>query len=228
MRRDEDRGPTGSRVANQTVELLLVQRIESARGLVEDEQRRLRREREEEGELLLVPVRVLAVLATEIEIESFRDRLDVAVAHVAAKTRDVGHDLGASPTAELRQLAGDVSDLVLQCDRVAIGIEPEYGRRASCCVNGAYQELDRGGLPRPVRSEVTKDLAVLDGEVEVENAVTRAVVLCQTLCRDRICHEKLSVFSHFTRPPRCTLTVTKVPPPRTRSSKSFIRRVASR
>jgi len=97
----------------EAIELLLVQRIEPARGLVEDEEGRPRSEREEQGQLLLVAVRVFAVLAAEIEIEPFRDGLDVAVGHVAAETGDVRHDLGAAPAAELRQLAGDIADLVL-------------------------------------------------------------------------------------------------------------------
>ena len=61
VRRDEDRGSAGARVAHEPVELLLVQWIETAGGLVEHQQRRTRRERQEQRELLLVPVRVLAV-----------------------------------------------------------------------------------------------------------------------------------------------------------------------
>ena len=79
MRRDEDRRAVAAGVTNQPVELLLVQRIEPARRLVEDEQGGLRRKREKERQLLLVAVRVLAVLATEIEVETFRDGLDLAV-----------------------------------------------------------------------------------------------------------------------------------------------------
>ena len=73
-------------------------------------------------------MRVLAVFAAEIEIETLRDGFDLTVSHVAAKTRDVGHDLRTSPTAELRQLAGDVSDLVFQRHGVAVGVEPEDRR----------------------------------------------------------------------------------------------------
>ena len=42
-----------------------------------------------------------------------------------------------------------------------------------------HEQLDRRGLPRPVRAEVTEDLALLDTEGDVEDAVTSAVVLCQ-------------------------------------------------
>src|SRR2546428_7326754 len=228
MRRDEDRRATGPCVANQSVELLLVKRIKSARWLVEDEERRLRRERQEQPQLLLVAVRVLAVLATEIEIETFRDGFDLTVGHVAAKTRDVGHDLRTSPAAELRQLAGDVSDPVLQRHGVAVGVDPEDRRRSLRRMDKPHEELDRRRLPRPIRPEKPEDLALLDAEVEIEDAVTGPVVLCQALRGYRACHEKLSVRSHFTRPPRCTLTLTNVPPPSTRSSKSFMRRVRSR
>jgi hypothetical protein len=50
-----------------------VERVESARRLVEDEESRRRGKSEEERELLLVAVRVLAVLAAEVEIEPLRD-----------------------------------------------------------------------------------------------------------------------------------------------------------
>src|SRR5438552_11007741 len=214
MRRDEDRRATDPGIADQPVELLLVERIESARWLVEDEQCRLRRECQEQGQFLLVAVRVLAVLATEVEIETFRDRLHLAVGHVAAEAPDVRHDLGASPAAELRQLARDVANLVLQGHSVAVGVEPEDRCRPSRCVDEAHEELDRRCLSRPVWAEEPEDLALFDVEVEVEDAVTGPVVLCQAMRRDRVCHAELSVFSHFTRP-CCTLTVTNVPPPRT-------------
>ncbi len=128
VRRDEEGSATSAGVADQPVKLLLVKGIESARWLVEDEQPRLRRERQEQRQLLLVAVRVLAVLPTEVEIETFRDRLDLIVGDVAAKTCDVGDDLGTSPAPELRQFARHVSDPVLQRHRVAVGVEPEDRR----------------------------------------------------------------------------------------------------
>ena len=56
VRRDEDRRAPAASVTNKPIELLLMQRVEPARGLVEDEQGRLWREREEQRQLLLVAV----------------------------------------------------------------------------------------------------------------------------------------------------------------------------
>src|SRR5207245_2629686 len=86
VRRDEDRRAAGASIADQPVELLLMQGIETARRLVEDQRGRPRRERKQERDLLLVAVRVLAVLATEVEIKSFCDGLDLAAGEVTAKT----------------------------------------------------------------------------------------------------------------------------------------------
>src|SRR5439155_19308356 len=52
----------------------------------------------------------------------------------------------------------------------------------------AHQELDGRRLPRPVRAEITEDLAFGDREVQIEDAVTRSVVLRQPLRRDRCRH----------------------------------------
>src|SRR5438552_2917509 len=165
-----------------------MQRIESARRLVEDEQGGLWREREKQRQLLLVAVRVLAVFAAKIEIETFRHCLDLAVAHVAAEARDVRHDLGASPAPELRQLARDVTDLVFQRNGVAIGVEPEDRGSALRRMDEAHEQLDRRRLPRPVRAEVTEDLTLVDREVEIEDAVPRPVVLRESVGLDRCRH----------------------------------------
>src|SRR5438093_8202697 len=120
-----------------------MQRIESARRLVEDEQGRLWREREEQCELLLVAVRVLAVLAAEVEIEPLRDSLDLTVRDIPAQARDIRHDLRATPAAELRQLAGDIPDLVFQRDRIAVGVEPEGRGGPPGGMDQLHQEVDR-------------------------------------------------------------------------------------
>src|SRR5438105_6852302 len=191
VRRDEDRRAPAARVANKPVELLLMERVKPACRLVEDEQGGLWCEREEQRELLLVAVRVLAVLAAKIEIETPRDCLDLAVAHVAAEARDVRHDLGTSPAPELRQLARDVPDPPFQRHGVAIGVEPKDRGSPLRRMDETHQQLDRRRLPRPVRAEVTEDLTLVDGEVEIKDAVPRPVVLRESICLDRCRHVPL-------------------------------------
>ena len=51
VRREKDRGPAVARLGDHGQELVLHQRIEAARRLVEDQQLRPRRERQEQGHL---------------------------------------------------------------------------------------------------------------------------------------------------------------------------------
>ena len=68
--RQEDRPALRLRLADEVVERLLDERIESGRRLVEDEQLRPVLERDDEPDLLLVALRVLAELATRIDVEA--------------------------------------------------------------------------------------------------------------------------------------------------------------
>src|SRR5438105_2358405 len=129
--------------------------------------------------------------ADTIERRTPRDCLDLAVAHVAAEARDVRHDLGTSPAPELRQLARDVPDPPFQRHGVAIGVEPKDRGSPLRRMDETHQQLDRRRLPRPVRAEVTEDLTLVDGEVEIKDAVPRPVVLRESICLDRCRHVPL-------------------------------------
>src|SRR5260221_11354556 len=191
VRRDEHRRGARSRVSDELVELLLMQRVEPARRLVEDQERGLRGDREQQREVLLVAVRVLAVLAPEVEVELLRDRFDVGVRDVAAQTRDVGDDRAAPPAAELGELARHVADPPLDRDRVAVRVEAEDRARATRRVAQAHEQLDRRRFAGAVRTEEAEDLALVHVEVDIEDPVSRAVVLGQLVGVDRDRHGRL-------------------------------------
>src|SRR5467141_4574393 len=67
VRGEKDRGAGVAGLAQQRVELLLVQRIKAAGRLIEDQQVWFVHEREHDRELLLVAARVLAKRATQVE-----------------------------------------------------------------------------------------------------------------------------------------------------------------
>ena len=184
MRRKEHRRPARARLADQLVEDLLVQRIESPGGLVEDEQRRPMHEREDEQQLLLVAMRVLAVTPAEIEVEPLGEARHDRVRNSTPQAGDVRHDHGAAPAAELRRLAGDVADLALHRDGVALAVEPEDRRASARRMDHSHEEPDRRRLSRAVRSKETEHLAFVDGEIEVEDPAMSAVVFRERVRRD--------------------------------------------
>src|SRR5213594_4153992 len=103
-------------------------------------------------------MRVLAVLAREIEVQATRNALDLVAGDIATDAGDVRDDLLAAPSAPLWQLAGHVADPLLQSHRVAIHVQAEDGSRAARGVDHPHQQLDRRRLPGAVRPEVAEDL----------------------------------------------------------------------
>ena len=93
VRRKEHRRPRIPSFADELVEDLLMQRIEPAGRLVEDQHRRTVHERDHQKELLFVPVRVLAIPAAKVEVESLGEAGDHCLGHGAPQSRDIGDDL---------------------------------------------------------------------------------------------------------------------------------------
>ena len=116
VRRKEDRRPALSLLAEEGVELLLVQRIEPAGRLVEDQQVRRVHEREDDAELLLVATGVLAKTPAQIEVEPLAQVADAIAFDSAAHARLVGDYLLAAHAAELRDVAGQIADSAFDLD----------------------------------------------------------------------------------------------------------------
>ena len=71
VRGQEYRAPIGLRLAHDLEELLLDERIEAGRRLIEDQQVRLVLKSDDQADLLLVPLRVLLEPSARVEIEAF-------------------------------------------------------------------------------------------------------------------------------------------------------------
>jgi len=179
VRRKEHRRTVVTRVPKQPVKLLLVQRVEAAGRLVEDEQVRPVHESEEDAELLLVAARVLAEPAAQVEVETLGDGANEAGVSPATHATEVGDHLLAAQAAELRHLARHVADLPLDGDRVALAVQAEDVRRAEGGADEAHETADGGALARAVGPEVAEHLLARDVKVEVEKAVPEPVVLGQ-------------------------------------------------
>src|SRR5437868_11691830 len=110
MRGTEDRGAALLSLTQQVVALLLVQRVEAARRLIEDQQVGLVHESEQDPELLLVAARVLAKSAVQVEVEPLRDGADLALVDAASHTAQVSDDLASAEAAELRHVTRQVAD----------------------------------------------------------------------------------------------------------------------
>src|SRR5437773_3979495 len=179
VRRKKGRRARIAGLTKQLVELLLVQRVEAAGRLVEDEQLRPVHEGEHDAELLLVAARVFAKAAAEVQVEAFGDVAHDLGVGAAAHASEVGDHLLAAQAAELRHVAGHVADLVLDGDGVALAVEAEDVGGAEGRPDRAHEAANRRALPGSVRSEVTEHLLGRDLEVEVEEAVSEPVVLGQ-------------------------------------------------
>src|SRR4029077_9605388 len=113
VRRKEDCRPIFASVGDQVEELLLVQRVEAAGRLVEDEQRGLMHESEDDAELSLVAAGVFAVPAAEVEAEAVGQAAYDLEVRATPQRSEVSDHLGAAEASELGHLARHVADLAL-------------------------------------------------------------------------------------------------------------------
>src|SRR5258708_2948662 len=125
VRRKEHCRATFSRFVQKLVELLLIERVEPAGGLVEDQQLRPVHESEEDAELLLVAAGVFAESPAQVEVEALRDVMHRFLVDAASHSAEEGDHLTPAEAAELWDVAGKVTDPALDFDRVAHAVEAE-------------------------------------------------------------------------------------------------------
>jgi len=179
------------RLLHQTIELLLVQRIQAAGRLIQHEEARVVHEGEDQAELLLVAPRVLAEAAAQVQIEPPGECRHAVPIQAAAQPRHVAHHLATSQAAELRQLARQEADQPLHLDRPRLAIDPKDLGPPARRPDHIHEKPDRGRLARPVRAQVAEHLSRRHLEVQVEQTAAAAVVLGQTLRPDRGGHRSL-------------------------------------
>src|SRR2546421_3479238 len=190
VRREKDRGAPGLRFPAHVVELLLVEGIEAAGRLVQDQEPWPVHEPEQDGELLLVSSRVLAKALGQVKAETPANLGDHLIVNAAPQPGHVRHDLAAAQAAELRELTGNVAEVALDLHRLSLAVEPEDAGRAGARMDQPHQEPDRRRLARAIRPQVAEDFALLPLQDEIEEPTTPAVVLAQTAGIDRRRHDR--------------------------------------
>src|SRR5438552_2586441 len=109
--------PVIARLPDHRVELLLVQRVEAAGRLVQNENSWPVHEGLDEHDLALVARRVLAELAARVEVEAIDELLEVCMVDTPSKIREVLEDLAAGQVGVERRLAWHVADDPFAVDR---------------------------------------------------------------------------------------------------------------
>src|SRR4051812_10308184 len=153
VRRKKDRPAFRARLLDHGVELLLVQGIEAARRLIEDEDAGAVHEGLDEDDLALVSGRVLPELAARVEVEALDQLLQVGAVDAATQVGEVLEDLSAGEVGVEGRLAGDVADQPLDLDRLVPAVEAGDPRGARVWADQGHEASDRRRLARTVGAE---------------------------------------------------------------------------
>src|ERR1700674_3017266 len=181
VRGEEHGGSLGACLGHHAVELLLVQRVEAAGRLVEDEHARLVHEGLDDHDLALVAGRVLAKLTARVEVEALDQLLEIRLVDAPAQVREILEDLAAGQVGVERRLARDVTDQSFDGDRVVPAVEARDARAARVGSEKRHEDADRRGLAGAVGTEEAEDLAFGDLERDIDDAALAAVALRELL-----------------------------------------------
>jgi hypothetical protein len=188
VRGEEDRLAALLGLAHRLAERDLHQRIQSAGRLVEDQQIGTAGERADQLDLLAIALRQRAHLLVGVELEALDERVAVGGVRAPAQLREVRERLGARQRRPQERLAGHVGDAVVGFDRIAPCVDAQQLGAAGARPVQPEQEPDRRRLAGPVRSQISIDLARLDGQVERVERKRVAVALREAFCPDRARH----------------------------------------
>src|SRR5207248_4660112 len=177
VRREKDGAPLIARLEHHAIEFLLVQWIEAAGRLVEDQQARAMHEGLDQHHLALVSGRVLAELATGIELEAVDELLEIGVIDTSTQMGEVLEDLPARQIGIESRLTGHVADEALGLQRLLPAIESGDSRRAGVGVQESHQQPDGRRLACAIGAQETEDVALLDLERDLDDAALAAVAL---------------------------------------------------
>src|SRR5207302_3492010 len=160
-------------------------RIEAGGGLVEEQQRRVSRERDRDVQPPPLPARQLghpgvALLLEPYQLQHLITRSWLRV--VAAKHVDGLSDREVRIDASRLK---DDAELFLEAAVVGGGVVAKDRAFAAAASPAAFEDLDRGGLSRAVGPEHGEHLALSDGEADALNSPRGAVRLVEVDHLDR-------------------------------------------
>src|SRR5256885_16245130 len=187
MRGEEHRAPLVPRLHDHAVELLLVQRIEAAGRLIEDEDARPVHESLDEDDFPLVARRVLAKLPAGVEVEPLDELLHVRLVDAAAEVGEIFEQLPTGEVGVERRLARHIADQPLDVERPIPAVETGDPSRARIGPQERHEDANGGRLARAVRAEKSEHLALSDLERDIDDAPLSAVAFVQLLYFDHRC-----------------------------------------
>ena len=184
VRREEDRSTGLARLADEPIEGLLHQRIETRCRFVEDHQVGPVLEGDDEANLLLVTPRVLLEAAAGIELEPLDEVADVRPVDPATQVPEVVDGLPARQPVVQVEFAGQIADAAVDGDRVDRRLDAEDLGPPRRRPDQVEQNPHRGRLAGAVRAQEAEDLARGDLEIELDDAAVLAVALGQSFGLD--------------------------------------------
>src|SRR2546425_1526761 len=180
-----------ARLPDHGIELLLVQWVQPAGRLVEDEDAGPVHESLDQHDLALVASRVLPKLAAGVEVEAIDQLLEVRLVDAASKIREVLKDLAAREVRVEGRLAGHVADQPFDVDRLLPAVESGDPGSARVGAQERHQDADGRRLARAVGTEEPEDLAFAYLQRDVYDATLASVPLRQSLDLDDRCRHLL-------------------------------------
>jgi hypothetical protein len=178
--REEDRGAGRASLGDHLQELVLHQRIESARRLVEDQQVGSRHEGQEEGDLSSIARGQVPGRPVEVDLEARRDRFHGCRIDPAAEPCDRADELPRRHPLRQAQLARDVADPSPHVDAVASGIPSQDLDGPLGRPDQIEQAPDGGALAGAVGAYEAEDLTDVDIEVDAAHRLHVPVTLDQS------------------------------------------------
>ena len=110
VRGEEDRPSLGAHLGDHAIEFLLVERVQSAGGFVQDEQAWLMHKGLHQPQLLFVAVGIFAKAFAGIEAQALHQAAQVGLVHAPAQVAQVLDDLCAAQAGIEAEFAGQIAD----------------------------------------------------------------------------------------------------------------------
>ena len=158
-------------------ELLLVQRIQSARRLVQNQQLRLVHESLHQPHLQLIAPGIFAKLLAQVELQPLCDALDSRVISPASQVAEIDENLAPGQVIPQSELARQIPCHGFDSHAVGSHIFAEDAGMAAGGANQVHQHADGGGLARAIRPQEAEHFPGLHAQIQVNYAPRRAVIL---------------------------------------------------
>src|SRR5712691_5344457 len=191
MRGQKDGAPLIAHFFDHAVELLLVERVQAIGRLIQNQQARAVHKGLNDPDLALVAARILAKLATGVQIEALDQLLEIGLIDASAQMPKVFQNLPVGQAGVERKLTWQIAEQPLDLHRVLPAVQPGDTRCAGVGAQQRHEQANGGGFACAVGAKKAKHLALFHTEGDVGYAALAAVALGQTFYFDDCCHDDL-------------------------------------